>query len=52
MDELNELIESFFIDVGIEGIGTTAGIVLLWGLFFGGTFALFKDLLELLAGIV
>ena len=52
MEELNELIESLLIDVGEEGIGATAGIGLMWGLFFGGAFALFKGLLELLAGTV
>lgn len=52
MDELNEIIESLFLDVGIEGIGTTAGIGLLWSLFFGGAFTLFIGLVELLAGTV
>ena len=52
MDELNELIESLMIDVAEEGIGTTAGIGLMWGLFFGGAFALFQGLLELLASTV
>ncbi|MBQ8519468.1 MAG: hypothetical protein IJ455_07715 [Agathobacter sp.] len=52
MDELNEMIESILIDVAEEGIGTSAGIGLMWGLFFGGTFALFKSLLELLAGTI
>ena len=52
MNELNELIESMFIDVGEEGIGTTAGIALLWGMFFCGGVALFAGLLELLAGTV
>ena len=49
MEELNELIESIMIDVAEEGIGTTAGIGLLWGLFFGGAYAIFQGLLELLA---
>lgn len=52
MEELNELIESMMIDVAEEGVGATAGIGLLWGLFFGGAFTLFKGLLELLAGTV
>lgn len=52
MNELNELIESILIDIGAEGMGTTAGIVLLWGLFFGGAFALFQGLLELLASTI
>ena len=52
IDELNELIESLMIDVAGEGIGTTAGIALLWGLFFGGAYALFSGVLGLLAGTV
>ena len=52
MEELNELIESLMIDVAEEGIGTTAGIGLMWGLFFGGAFMLFQGLLELLASTV
>lgn len=52
MDELNQLIESFMIDVLEEGIGTTAGMGLLWGLFFAGTFAGFAGLLNLLASTI
>ena len=52
MSELNELIESILIDVAEEGIGTTAGMGLMWGLFFGGTFVFFQSLLELLAGAI
>ena len=52
MEELNELIASLVIDVGVEGIGTTAGIGLMWGLFIGGGFALFQGVLELLASTV
>lgn len=52
MDELNEWIESMVIDVAEEGIGTAAGIGLMWGLFFGGAFVLFQGLLELLAGTI
>lgn len=52
MEVLNELIESMFLDAGLEGMGATAGIALVWGCFFGGTFVLFHELLELLAGTV
>ena len=52
MNELNELIESMLIDVGVEGIGTTAGIALLWGMFFCGSVALFVGVLELLIGTI
>jgi len=52
MEEINELIESMMIDVAEEGIGTVAGIGLMWGMFFGGTFTLFRGLLELLAATV
>lgn len=52
MERLNELIESMLLDAGVEGLGTAAGIGLLWGCFFGGTFALFRDILELLASTV
>ena len=52
MDELNELIESLMIDVAEEGIGATAGIGLLWGLFFTGAFAAFSGILNLLASTI
>lgn len=52
MEELNGLIESIMIDVAEEGVGTAAGIGLMWGLFFGGGFTLFRGLLELLAGTI
>lgn len=52
MDEINELIESLLIDVAEEGLGTTAGIGLLWGLFFAGTFTGFTELLELLVSTI
>ena len=52
MELLNEQIESLLLDVGIEGLGTAAGMALLWGCFFGGTFALFHSLLDLLAGTI
>ena len=48
MNELNEIIEHLMIDIGLEGIGTAAGIGLMWGLMFGGSFFLFHGLLELL----
>ena len=52
MEELNELIDAFFLDVALEGIGTAAGIALMWGLFFGGAYALFQRILELLASTI
>lgn len=52
MDELNELIESIMIDVAEEGLGATAGIGILWGLFFAGTFAGFAGVLNLLASTI
>ena len=52
MELLNEQIESMFLDIGLEGIGTASGIALLWGCFFGGTFSLFRGLLELLAATI
>lgn len=52
MDELNEIIEALMIDVAEEGIGATAGIGLLWGLFFMGTFAAFGEILNLLASTI
>lgn len=52
MDELNELIESLMIDVAEEGIGATAGIGLLWGLFFIGSFDVFSGILELLVSTI
>ena len=52
LEELNELIENFIIDIASEGIGTTLGYILMWGLFFGGTFALFSGLMNLLSSTV
>lgn len=52
MDELNELIESLMIDIAEEGIGATAGIAIMWGLFFAGAYAGFLGLLNLLAGSI
>lgn len=52
LEEINELIEGMFFDIGSEGIGTAMGIVLMWGLFFGGTFAVFYGLMTLLASTV
>ena len=52
MEELNEWIESMMLDTGLEGVATAAGIGMLWGCFFGGGYALFHSLLELLAGTV
>ena len=52
MDELNELIESLLVDVAEEGLGATAGIGLLWALFFAGTFVGFAGMLNLLASTI
>lgn len=52
MDDINELIESLMVDAAEEGIGTTAGLGLLWGLFFTGAFAGFAGLLNLLASTI
>lgn len=52
MDEINELIEAMIIDVAEEGVGATAGIGLLWGVFFGGTFAAFAGILNLLVSTI
>ena len=52
LDDLNDMIEGLFIDVVSEGMGTTFGYILMWGMFFGGTFALFSGLMTLLAGTV
>ena len=52
LDELNEIIEGFVIDVVSEGLGTTVGYILMWGIFFGGTFILFTSLMNLLSSTV
>ena len=52
MEGLNELIESMFLDIGIEGVGTATGIGMLWSSFFGGSFVLLHELLELLVGTI
>ncbi len=52
MNELNELIESFMIDVAEEGTGATAGIGLLWGVFFAGAYASFSGIINLLASTI
>ena len=52
MEELNELIVSMLADNGMEGLGTAAGIGLLWGCFFQGSYVLFGRLLELLASTI
>ena len=48
LDELNELLEGNIIDIAGEGIGTAMGIALLWGVFFGGVFELFGELMTFL----
>lgn len=52
MDELNEIIETLMIDVAEEGLGASAGIGLLWGLFFASMFAGFTGILNLLASTI
>ena len=48
MEEINEFVETLFVDVGLEGIGCTAGMGLLWGIFFGGAFVAFREIINLL----
>jgi len=52
LEELNELLEGIMIDIASEGMGTTLGYVLMWGMFFGGTFAVFYGLMELLSSTI
>lgn len=52
LEELNELVEGMIIDITSEGMGTTIGVVLMWGMFFGGTFAMFTRLMQLLSSTV
>ena len=52
MEALIELIESLLLDTGLEGVGTAAGIGMLWACFFGGAFATFHKVLELLASTI
>ena len=52
LEELNQLIEAMMVDIASEGIGTAFGIALMWGLFFGGTFAVFYGLMTLLSSTV
>lgn len=52
LDELNELMEGMMIDIASEGMGTALGVALMWGLFFGGTFALFYGLMTLLSSTI
>ena len=52
MEEISDLLEGIMMDVLNEGIGTTAGIVLMWGMFIGGTFTAFSALMTLLAGTI
>ena len=52
MEELNELIESILVDIGEEGLGASAGIGLLWGIFFVGGVAGFEKLINLLVSMV
>ena len=52
MENLGDLIEGLIMDILLEGIGATAGIALLWGLFFAGTFTLFSSMLTLFASTI
>lgn len=52
MNELNELIEGLMIDVAEEGIGATAGIGLLWGVFFTGAYAGISGMINLLVSTI
>lgn len=52
MDEINELIEAIIIDVAEEGIGSSVGMGLIWGMFFGGTFTAFSGIISLLVSTI
>lgn len=52
LEELNELLEGMIIDIASEGMGTTFGLILMWGMFFGGTFTVFHDLMTLLSSTI
>lgn len=52
MEELNKLIEALMIDVAEEGVGVTAGMGLLWGLFFTGAYVEFSEILNLLVSTI
>lgn len=52
LEELNELIEGMVIDIASEGMGTTLGLILMWGMFFGGAFAVFYGLMILLSSTI
>ena len=52
MEKLNEIIEGLMIDVTSEGMGTTMGFLLMWGLFFGGTFTVFHSVMNLLSSTI
>lgn len=52
MEDLNDLIEGVMVDILQEGVGATAGIALMWGLFFAGSSALFSGVLTLLASTI
>ena len=52
MEQLNEIIDGLAVDIVSEGMGTTFGYILMWGLFFGGTYALFSGFMNLLSSAV
>ena len=51
MNEINQLIESTILDVAEEGMGATAGIGILWGIFIGGGVSAFSSLLQILSSM-
>lgn len=52
MEEINEFIETILLDVGAEGVGCSAGMSILWALFFGGAFATLREIINLLVGTI
>lgn len=52
METLNEIMEGIIIDITSEGMGTTMGFILMWGLFFGGTFTVFHGVMTLLSSTI
>jgi hypothetical protein len=52
METLNEIVEGVIIDIASEGMGTTMGFILMWGMFFGGTYAVFHEFMLLLSSTI
>ena len=52
MEALHEMIEGIMIDIASEGMGTTMGFVLMWGMFLGGTYTVFQGFMTLLSSTI